>query len=61
MAHLLQLLLSLSLSLAEDGNAQDTQLPSEMFVSNQKHWLQLRAGGAGSGFPLLRLCCGDAI
>ncbi|ALC46001.1 CG13842 [Drosophila busckii] len=43
-----------------DANAQDTQLPSEMFVSNQKHWLQLRASG-GSGFPLLKLCCGDGI
>lgn len=43
---------------AEDASAQDTQLPSEMFVSNQKHWLQLRAN-AGNGFPLLKLCCGD--
>ncbi|XP_032295368.2 uncharacterized protein [Drosophila virilis] len=41
-----------------DASAQDTQLPSEMFVSNQKHWLQLRAN-AGNGFPLLKLCCGD--
>ncbi|EDW43235.1 GM23627 [Drosophila sechellia] len=42
----------------EDASAQDTQLPSEMFVSNQKHWLQLRASG-GNGFPFLKLCCGD--
>ncbi|KAH8312619.1 hypothetical protein KR044_011687 [Drosophila immigrans] len=45
---------------SQDANAQDTQLPSEMFVSNQKHWLQLRANG-GNGFPLLKLCCGDSI
>ncbi|XP_068156723.1 uncharacterized protein [Drosophila tropicalis] len=44
----------------QDAAAQDTQLPSEMFVSNQQHWLQLRASG-GSGFPFLKLCCGDAI
>ncbi|XP_017114543.1 uncharacterized protein LOC108137395 [Drosophila elegans] len=44
---------------AQDASAQDTQLPSEMFVSNQKHWLQLRATG-GNGFPFLKLCCGDA-
>ncbi|KAH8276791.1 hypothetical protein KR026_000809 [Drosophila bipectinata] len=44
---------------AQDTSAQDTQLPSEMFVSNQKHWLQLRASG-GTGFPFLKLCCGDA-
>ncbi|XP_034487030.1 uncharacterized protein LOC117791400 [Drosophila innubila] len=43
---------------SQDASAQDTQLPSEMFVSNQKHWLQLRANG-GNGFPLLKLCCGD--
>ncbi|XP_026840161.1 uncharacterized protein LOC6587724 [Drosophila persimilis] len=43
---------------AQDAAGQDTQLPSEMFVSNQKHWLQLRASG-GSGFPFLKLCCGD--
>ncbi|XP_030369877.1 uncharacterized protein LOC115620663 [Scaptodrosophila lebanonensis] len=48
------------LCLIEDASAQDTQLPSEMFVSNQKHWLQLRAGG-GNGFPLMKLCCGDAM
>ncbi|EDW80623.1 uncharacterized protein Dwil_GK11629 [Drosophila willistoni] len=45
---------------SQDAAAQDTQLPSEMFVSNQQHWLQLRASG-GSGFPFLKLCCGDAI
>ncbi|KAH8409869.1 hypothetical protein KR222_011683, partial [Zaprionus bogoriensis] len=45
----------------QDANAQDTQLPSEMFVSNQKHWLQLRAGSGANTFPLLRLCCGDAM
>ncbi|XP_034662318.1 uncharacterized protein LOC117897513 [Drosophila subobscura] len=45
---------------AQDAAGQDTQLPSEMFVSNQKHWLQLRASG-GSGFPFLKLCCGDAV
>lgn len=48
------------LAFAEDASAQDTQLPSEMFVSNQKHWLQLRASG-GNGFPFLKLCCGDAM
>lgn len=53
--------LSPSHCFAEDAGGQDTQLPSEMFVSNQKHWLQLRASGPGSGFPLLRLCCGDAM
>lgn len=53
--------LSVSLCFAEDAGGQDTQLPSEMFVSNQKHWLQLRASNPGSGFPLLRLCCGDAM
>ncbi|KAH8361759.1 hypothetical protein KR200_004089 [Drosophila serrata] len=42
-----------------EESTQDTQLPSEMFVSNQKHWLQLRASG-GTGFPFLKLCCGDA-
>ncbi|XP_017869827.1 PREDICTED: uncharacterized protein LOC108618361 [Drosophila arizonae] len=43
-----------------DASAQDTQLPSEMFVSNQKHWLQLRAS-ASNGFPLMKLCCGDGM
>ncbi|KNC30174.1 hypothetical protein FF38_07661 [Lucilia cuprina] len=36
---------------------QETQLPSEMFVSNQKHWLQLRANK--STFFFFPLCCGD--
>ncbi|XP_073819814.1 uncharacterized protein [Musca autumnalis] len=43
-----------------DGDAapQETQLPSEMFVSNQKHWLQLRANK--STFFFFPFCCGDS-
>uniref|UniRef100_A0A1A9VBA1 Coiled-coil protein 142 C-terminal domain-containing protein n=1 Tax=Glossina austeni TaxID=7395 RepID=A0A1A9VBA1_GLOAU len=40
------------------ANAQDTQLPSEMFVSNQKHWLQLRA--SKSSITFLPFCCKDS-
>lgn len=38
----------------------NTQLPSEMFVSNQKHWLQLRASKGSSFLLPLPLCCKDS-
>uniref|UniRef100_A0A1I8PN77 Coiled-coil protein 142 C-terminal domain-containing protein n=1 Tax=Stomoxys calcitrans TaxID=35570 RepID=A0A1I8PN77_STOCA len=41
----------------EDAAPQETQLPSEMFVSNQKNWLQLRANK--SNFLFFPMCCGD--
>ncbi|XP_054747601.1 uncharacterized protein LOC129253319 [Anastrepha obliqua] len=39
-----------------DAAAQETQLPSEMFVSNQKNWLQLRASKGN----IFSWCCGDS-
>ncbi|TMW51089.1 hypothetical protein DOY81_003820, partial [Sarcophaga bullata] len=41
----------------DEAAPPETQLPSEMFVSNQKHWLQLRA--TKSTFSFLPLCCSD--
>ncbi|XP_037948176.1 uncharacterized protein LOC119679743 [Teleopsis dalmanni] len=40
-----------------DEALQETQLPSEMFISNQKNWLQLRAGE--SSFLYFKMCCND--
>lgn len=37
-----------------------TQLPSEMFVSNQKHWLQLRASKGNTFHLPLPICCRDS-
>lgn len=39
-----------------DAAAQETQLPSEMFVSNQKNWLQLRANKGN----IFSWCCSDS-
>ncbi|XP_067616359.1 uncharacterized protein [Eurosta solidaginis] len=39
-----------------DAAAQETQLPSEMFVSNQKNWLQLRASKGN----IFSWCCSDS-